>query len=712
VALVVANPKQFLSSPVGQMVKELGTDEQSLPALNMLKQMDLKIDDVERVTVVFDQAFVSSMAGQAGLEAGGKAAPNPAVARQRQLNNMKQIGLAFHNYHDVFNAFPRADGDGAGQNTGLSWRVHLLPFLDQAPLYNQFKMDEPWDSENNKALIESMPDIFKSPDVEENGKTSVHVFVGEQTPFNGDAGKRISAFTDGTSNTILAVAAGADTAEIWTKPGGLEVDMAAPKKALGNLKGDKVLALIADGSVRELPTDNETQLANLIQPNDGQIVQIEMAGPAGPTMAGPMVIVTLAKDVDQDQASQALLHQVSNEEHEGQTFSKNDFQAIWFPNRRTIVTGSADSVKQAISSQKSGKSGSEDLVKQLSVGADLTLAVDLESQAALVQQVVEQLAAFNPMLGMLSNIKAVAVQLSASGNEGDPMVELAVTTVSPEMAPGLSAIMTMILNQGKMMTMQLAQAPGANLDKSVQEMAKAVANSASVKTTDDRIQFLIPTPAGFERLPELLKPIVLKQKEAAAALQHMNTLKQMGLAFHNFHDTFRSLPGAGRMIADRPVGLSWRVYLLPYLDQAQLYNQFHFDEAWDSDHNKTLIPQMPAIFKTPGVDDPTMTSFHVFTGEGAPFADDAAPGFAEFTDGLSNTLLVVQAGPDAAEVWTKPGGLDYDPKDPIKALGKLTEDMFLILMADGSVRRVAKDIDPETLRLLIQHRDGQIVPQF
>lgn len=714
VALVVANPKQFMSSPVGKMVTQLGAEEQAMPALDILKQLNLKIGDIERATIVFDQAFVSGMARQAGLQTGANPAVEAAVARNNQVNNMKMIGLAFHNYHDVFNAFPRADGDGPGQKTGLSWRVHLLPFLDQAPLYTQFNLDEPWDSDTNKALIEAMPAIFKTADVDDAGKTSVHVFVGEQTPFNGDQGKKISAFTDGTSNTILAVVAGADTAEIWTKPGGLEVDMAAPKKALGNLKDDKVLALIADGSVRELPTDNETQLANLIQPNDGQIVQVDaaMAGAPGSSMPAPTLIASLAKEVDQAESANAFLHQATKDEHEGQSFYKNESQALWFPNARTVVVGSVDSVKQAIATQKSGKSGSAELVQRLNVGADLTFAMDLESQSALIQQVVEQAAQFNPMIGMVSNIKSVAVQLSASGNEGDPMVELVLTTVSPEMAPGLAALMSMGVAQGKMLATQLIQSPNSDIDASAIELAKSVVNSAAVKTTDDRIQFLVPTPAGFERLPETLKPVLEKAKEAAAATQRMNNLKQIGLAFHNFESTFRAFPGAGRMTKDQPIGLSWRVYLLPYLDQAPLYNQFHFDEAWDSDHNKALIPLMPALFKTPGVDDPTKTSIHVFTGEGAPFADDATPGLREFTDGTSNTLLVVQAGPDTAEVWTKPGGLDYDPKDPIKALGKLTEDMFLILIADGSVRRVSKDIDADTLRNLIQHQDGQGVAPF
>jgi hypothetical protein len=190
----------------------------------------------------------------------------------------------------------------------------------------------------------------------------------------------------------------------------------------------------------------------------------------------------------------------------------------------------------------------------------------------------------------------------------------------------------------------------------------------------------------------------------------MNSLKQIGLAFHNYHDVFGAFCGVDRPAPDRPVGLSWRVYLLPFLDQAPLYNQFKFDEPWDSDHNKKLIDKMPELFKSPGVDDPTKTSFHVFTGPGALFADERCPRLQDITDGTSNTFLAVLAGPDTAEVWTKPGGLDFEPENPMKALGKIVGETFLALFADGSVRQISTELDAGTLLHYIQCNDGNPVP--
>ncbi len=81
----------------------------------------------------------------------------------------------------------------------------------------------------------------------------------------------------------------------------------------------------------------------------------------------------------------------------------------------------------------------------------------------------------------------------------------------------------------------------------------------------------------------------------------MNNLKQIGLAMHNYESTFGTFPPA--YIADKATGkplLSWRVAILPFLEQDALYKQFHLDEPWDSAHNKTLIARMPPVYRSPG----------------------------------------------------------------------------------------------------------------
>ena len=110
---------------------------------------------------------------------------NIAEQRVHSQNNLKQIGIAILNYESTFRQFPFpgiSDGAPVGKemNPKLSWRVAILPYIDQAALYNRFKLDEPWDSDHNKKLIPLMPKVFapvngvKSP----KGQTFYQIFQG------------------------------------------------------------------------------------------------------------------------------------------------------------------------------------------------------------------------------------------------------------------------------------------------------------------------------------------------------------------------------------------------------------------------------------------------------------------------------------------------------------------------------------------------------
>ncbi len=201
-----------------------------------------------------------------------------AAGRTQSMNNLKQIGLAMHHYHDTYGSFPTAGG-GPGMHPQLSWRVSLLPFLpDGQRLYKQFKLDEPWDSPNNKPLLEAMPKVYEMPGIgDPPGMTRYRVIVGEQAtfrpPFRGEKvarGVRFAEITDGTANTILAVEA-ADAAP-WTKPDELEYAPGRPLPRLSDLYGGCDV-LMCDGSVHVLPGNYpEASLRALITRSGDEIV--------------------------------------------------------------------------------------------------------------------------------------------------------------------------------------------------------------------------------------------------------------------------------------------------------------------------------------------------------------------------------------------------------------------------------------------------------
>jgi prepilin-type processing-associated H-X9-DG protein len=209
----------------------------------------------------------------------------------------------------------------------------------------------------------------------------------------------------------------------------------------------------------------------------------------------------------------------------------------------------------------------------------------------------------------------------------------------------------------------------------------------------------------------LLLPAVQSAREAARRAQCTNNLKQIALAFHNYHSANNKFPPAAIADKDDKPLLSWRVAILPYIEQQALYEQFHLDEPWDSPHNKALISMMPPTYACPTAKlQPGKTTYRVFKGKGAGFEGKDGLGLAEFTDGTSNTLLVVEA-PEAVD-WTKPDDLKFDP-DPEKALPNLKSKVhpggFNAAFCDGSVRFIKDSIDKMVLRALITRNGGEVI---
>ncbi|WP_339728453.1 DUF1559 domain-containing protein [uncultured Gimesia sp.] len=193
------------------------------------------------------------------------------------------------------------------------------------------------------------------------------------------------------------------------------------------------------------------------------------------------------------------------------------------------------------------------------------------------------------------------------------------------------------------------------------------------------------------------------QKVKASELDNM---KKIGRAFHDYHDSFTRFPPADAHLVDGKPLLSWRVHLLPFLGQAEIYKQFNLQEPWDSPQNSALLEKMPAVFQCTGVNKPGYTSIMTFSGEGTPFPGGRGIRLRDITDGSSNTLLCVKAGPDKAIPWTKPVDLPFNSGNPFSALGQSPNGSFLSAAADGSVRNITSDLPAQTLRNLIQHQDG------
>jgi len=207
----------------------------------------------------------------------------------------------------------------------------------------------------------------------------------------------------------------------------------------------------------------------------------------------------------------------------------------------------------------------------------------------------------------------------------------------------------------------------------------------------------------------MLLPAVQQVREAARRTSSMNNQRQLVLALLNYETTNGKFPPAYTVDAAGKPLLSWRVAILPFLDQQDLYDQFHHDEPWDSDHNIELLERMPDIFANPS------SPFRAgWTDYVAPMSGDsilaAGPGnkMATISDGTSNTILVMEVGTDQKVPWSSPQNLDIESLDSLD-LDNGHPGTVIVAMCDGSVRNVGKNVPVEEFIQACRKSDGGVL---
>jgi hypothetical protein len=211
----------------------------------------------------------------------------------------------------------------------------------------------------------------------------------------------------------------------------------------------------------------------------------------------------------------------------------------------------------------------------------------------------------------------------------------------------------------------------------------------------------------------LAVPGVLGCSQGRDKARVSNDLRQLALAMQNYHSTTHTFPSAGYGTQGPPEfqGLSWRVAVLPYVEEDNLYKEIYNGqfgrpgsnpkEFWN---NPALLNRRPPIYGTL-MKDPQATCYRVFVGNGAAFEKDRALGEEDFPKGTSTTILIVEAG--EAVPWTKPDELLYDPDKPLPALGGHFRDGFYAAFADGTVKFIPKTTDEKTIRGMIVRAGGK-----
>jgi len=252
-----------------------------------------------------------------------------------------------------------------------------------------------------------------------------------------------------------------------------------------------------------------------------------------------------------------------------------------------------------------------------------------------------------------------------------------------------------------------------DLDTPVSTVKPAQARRRSPIRGWTLMKFVLVPACSFGLLAMLARG-VLNAREAARRSQCTCNLCSIKLALHNYHEAYKTLPPAYIADANGKPMHSWRVLLLPFMEQSTLYNQYDFSEPWNGPTNIKLLDRMPRYLACPSRStNPTkLTSYVVITGPGTMFPGTGSIKFADITDGLSNTLMVVEVA-NVNNPWTAPWDLDVrtmsfqinDPKRP--GISSKHPGGANIVLGDASTRFLRESISPDDLRALTTINGGE-----
>jgi hypothetical protein len=403
----------------------------------------------------------------------------------------------------------------------------------------------------------------------------------------------------------------------------------------------------------------------------------------------PLIIMPLADDLDA-QAVRAVLGRIPL------------FKPISFEKWGAALVGGGANTRKRLGDGK--PAARPELTKAFAAAGDTTLQVLLLPPPDARRVIQELLPALPPQLGGGSTRPLTQGLLwAAAGVDLPPRPSLRLTFQSPD-ANAAQALNDLLSRLLKAVTQQ-----GEVRDflPEIQHLAEVFA----LRVEGDRL-----TLVGSDKreLITFLPPLVSRIYQETQQRAMMNKLKQLALAMINYADAKKGrLPTVANFDKQGKPLLSWRVHLLPFLEQQQLYWQFHLDEPWDSPHNKQLLARMPAVYQGPNrkLNAEGKTIFLLPVGKGAAFKD-GPEGLIfpkDFPDGTSNTIFLVEADDAHAVPWTKPADLKIDPEHPERGLGGHFREGFLVALADGSARRIAKTVSKTTLRAAFTPAGGEVL---
>ncbi len=217
----------------------------------------------------------------------------------------------------------------------------------------------------------------------------------------------------------------------------------------------------------------------------------------------------------------------------------------------------------------------------------------------------------------------------------------------------------------------------------------------------------------------LLLPAIQAAREAARRATCINHMKQIAVAMHNYHDVHGSFPPAYLADEDGKPMHSWRVLILPYMEEQFIYEQYDFDQPWDSPHNLALADMISNVYRCPSSPsvDSAETSYMMIVGPDTISDGTSASRFRDITDGTANTIMLVEVDQPLSN-WMEPRDLDatqisYEVNDGVNpGIGSPHPTVANVTFCDGSVHSIDDHTDPELIKSMTTIAGGEDVSDF
>ena len=318
-------------------------------------------------------------------------------------------------------------------------------------------------------------------------------------------------------------------------------------------------------------------------------------------------------------------------------------------------------------------------------GNAIRFAVDLDAVRPQIAKVKETGEVPVMVFGIVDAIRSGAMSIDLSNDE---MANLVVNTTNESNAELIASQINGLLRPVKM---QASQAAGQLFQEGSAEAKSMVGFFKGLKCDVDgtAAKMNIDKPEGFD---VMITAAVARAKEAASRANKMNQFRQIAIGLHNAHDAYKRFPFAEPASSGLSKDLSWRVIVLPFTENSNLYDKFNTREAWNSEHNLPLVKQMPNTFGFGEKGDQTSVCWIKATDKRVTLEQ------ISFRDGTANTIMLMENPKKVT--WSKPDDLTID--EAVELVKNLKDgEELIVVFYDASVRTISNKIDLETFKAML-----------